>query len=132
FRSALSRPHGRAYSLSALWASLLANDSPHDGFHCPAGPGRRGRASRRDGHELGAFPVRGTAGRRAVTHLGISTILRLVTANENGRSPPTHTRRGGPVWPPELRGPTQGRPYGSQGSWNFHRSSSCSCAHHYG
>src|SRR5439155_26148088 len=31
------------------------------------------------------------------------------------------------MWPPEVRAPTQGRPYGftdCKGSWNFHRSSS--------
>ncbi len=45
-------------------------------------------------------------------------ILRLATANENGR----RGCRGGPVWPPEP--PTQGRPYGftdCKGSWDFHR-----------
>jgi len=48
--------------------------------------------------------------------------LRLATVHEDvGRA---RNRRGGPMWPPGLRAPTQGRPYGftdGKGSWNFHR-----------
>src|SRR5437867_12389504 len=50
--------------------------------------------------------------RRIPTHHQVSMILRLATANDDARRhPPARNRRGGPVWPPHRRAPTQGRPY---------------------
>ncbi len=44
--------------------------------------------------------------------------LQLATANENGRRSASN-RRGGPVWPPEVWAPTQGRPYGLPAELEF-------------